>query len=95
MWDMVRADQFVVDYAAKDSTYNKKEESWKLYRQIFLIHNVSADQFKKSLAYYGSRPDRLRPILDSLIKKQKPPPDPKAHPLPDPAKSLPGKLPLH
>jgi hypothetical protein len=66
MWDMIRADQYVSDFIMKDSTRNKKNESIKLYDEIFQIHKITREQFKKSLDYYSSRPDLLKPIIDSL-----------------------------
>jgi uncharacterized protein DUF4296 len=76
MWDMIRADQYVTDFLLRDSTRKKKDESVKLYDEIFRLHKVTADAFKKSLAYYSSRPDLMRPIIDSLAarKNQFPPP---------------------
>jgi hypothetical protein len=71
MWDMLRADMFVQDFIMKDTTKNKSEESTKLYDEIFRIHKVTADQFKKSLNYYETNPSNFKPILDSLIAKQK------------------------
>src|SRR5215471_3548463 len=70
MWDMIRADQYVADFLLKDSTKNKKDESVKLYGQVFQLHKITADEFKKSLAYYSSRPDLLRPIIDSLATRK-------------------------
>ena len=70
MWDMIRADQYVTDFLLKDSTKKKKDESVKLYDQIFQIHKTTASEFKKSLAYYSSRPDLLRPIIDSLAVRK-------------------------
>lgn len=66
MWDIIRADEVVNERVRKDSTLNKKEESLKLYDQVFAIHKISKDNFDKSLNYYQSRPDRLKPIFDSL-----------------------------
>jgi hypothetical protein len=70
MWDLIRADQYVADYLMRDSTRNKKDESMKLYEEIFHLHKVTRDQFKRSLAYYSSQPDLLRPIIDSLAKRK-------------------------
>jgi hypothetical protein len=70
MWDLMRADQFVQDFVMKDSTKNKKEESLRLYEEIFRMHHTTAEQFKKSQAYYQSNPLLFRPIIDSLAKKQ-------------------------
>ena len=81
MWDMIRADQYVSDFIMKDSTRNKKNESIKLYDEIFQIHKITREQFKKSLDYYGSRPDLFKPIIDSLAVRKN---DfaPPFHPLP-------------
>src|SRR5436853_5229164 len=70
MWDLVRADQFINDFVMKDSAKNRKEESIKLYEEIFRLHHITAEQFKKSQAYYESNPLLYRPIIDSLTKKQ-------------------------
>lgn len=70
MWDMIRADQYVADFVLKDSTLKKKEESIRLYEQVFRIHKISRTQFKKSLDYYSSRPDLFRPIIDSLAQRR-------------------------
>jgi Domain of unknown function (DUF4296) len=76
MWDMIRADQYVSDFLLRDTTKRKKDESVKLYDEIFRLHKITADEFKKSLAYYSSRPDLMRPIIDSLAtrKNEYPPP---------------------
>jgi hypothetical protein len=70
IWDMMRADQYVAAFLVKDSTHNKKAESIKLYEEVFHIHKITRDQFKTSFDYYSSRPDLLRPILDSLAKRK-------------------------
>jgi hypothetical protein len=70
MWDLVRVDQFVQDLVAKDSTKNKSEESKRMYDQVFRLHHITAEQFKKSQNWYESSPVRFRPIIDSLAKKQ-------------------------
>ena len=76
MWDMIRADQYVSDFLLRDSSKKKKDESVRLYDEIFRLHQITADEFKKSLAYYSSRPDLMRPIIDSLAarKNEVPPP---------------------
>lgn len=71
MWDMLRADQYVVNYVMKDSTKNKKDESTKLYDQIFRLYHVNKNEFSTSLKYYQSEPQLIKPILDSLAEKQK------------------------
>ena len=70
MWDMIRADQYVSDFLLKDSTKKKKQESEKLYDEIFHIHQITEPEFKRSFDYYTSRPDLFKPIVDSLAKRK-------------------------
>ena len=71
MWDLMRADAYVSDFIMKDSTRNQKTESAVLYEQIFTIHSTNQNIFKKSLAFYQSRPDLMKPISDSLRSDEK------------------------
>jgi len=71
MWDLMRADAYVTDFVMKDSTLDKKAESAKLYEKIFDIHATTQEAFKKSLAFYQSRPDLFKVISDSLRSDEK------------------------
>ena len=71
MWDLMRADAYVSDFIMKDSSRNQKTESAALYEQIFRIHSTNQETFKKSLAFYESRPDLMKPIGDSLRSDEK------------------------
>jgi len=71
MWDLMRADAYVTDFVMKDSTRDKKAESAKLYEKIFDIHATTQEAFKKSLAFYQSRPDLFKVISDSLRSDEK------------------------
>jgi hypothetical protein len=66
MWDLMRADTYVSAFIMKDSTKNQKAESAILYEKIFDIHSTTREAFKKSLAFYESRPDLFKAISDSL-----------------------------
>ena len=66
LWDMIVADRYSASFLAKDSTKNFKEETFKLYAQVFSIHKISSKQFIKSLKYYLERPDISQVMLDSL-----------------------------
>lgn len=66
MWDMLKADGFVSEYLSKDSSLDKKQESIKLYDEIFLIHTTNKEEFKKSLSYYQDHPAIYKVLLDSL-----------------------------
>ena len=66
-WDMIQADQFATQYLTKDSIKSKlKPETMKLYEEIFRIHHISKDEFKKSFAFYQAHPEITKVIFDSL-----------------------------
>ena len=71
MWDLMRADAYVTDFIMKDSSRDKKAESAKLYEKVFDIHFTTRETFKKSLAFYQSRPDLFKAISDSLRVDEK------------------------
>ena len=66
MWDLMRADAYVSTFIMKDSTKDQMTESAILYEKIFDIHSTTRETFKKSLAFYESRPDLFKAISDSL-----------------------------
>lgn len=66
LWDMIVADRYSGTFLIKDSTKNLKEETFKLYEQVFSIHKINRDQFVKSFKFYLDRPDISRAMLDSL-----------------------------
>lgn len=70
MWDLMRADQYVAAFLPHDSAHNKRDQSIKLYEEIFQIHKITREQFKTSFDYYSSRPDLFQPIVDSLAQKK-------------------------
>jgi hypothetical protein len=69
LWDIIQAERFTATYVAKDSSKNIKVENFKLYSQIFSIHDVTKDEFIKSYNFYLSRPDMARMIFDSLAAR--------------------------
>ena len=71
MWDLMRADAYVSEFIMKDSTRDKKTESVLLYEKVFSIHSTTQEAFKKSLAFYESRPDLFKAISDSLRSDEK------------------------
>ncbi|MES1218120.1 MAG: DUF4296 domain-containing protein [Bacteroidota bacterium] len=70
LWDILRTDEFVLNYVKKDSLHNKKDESTRLYEEVFRIHKTTKEQFKKSVDYYNSHPEMLKVILDSLESRK-------------------------
>lgn len=66
LWDMIRADEFLVSYVIKDTSVDRKTESIKLYEKVFDVHDISKTAFEKSFKYYQLHPKNLQPIMDSL-----------------------------
>jgi hypothetical protein len=66
LWDIIQAERFTATFVAKDSSKNVREENFKLYSQIFSIHQVTKDEFITSYKFYLSRPDIARVLFDSL-----------------------------
>ena len=70
LWDMMLADQYSANYIVKDSAkVNVKMETLKLYEEVFRLHKVSRDEFRKSFQFYQERPDITRPMFDSLLAR--------------------------
>ena len=71
VWDMMRADQFVVSFVLPaDSTLQKEPEKIKWYNRVLTVHQVSEQQFKKSFSYYQDHPDLMAEIMDSIARKE-------------------------
>lgn len=65
LWDLSRADA-LINITIKDSTVDKKAESIKLYEQVFAIHNITREEFERSLDFYKRNPEILKVLMDSL-----------------------------
>ncbi|MFM8711135.1 MAG: DUF4296 domain-containing protein [Sphingomonadales bacterium] len=71
VWDLMRADQFVVGFALpQDSALDDKSEKIKWYSRVLAIHRVSEQQFKESFRYYQTRPDLIAIMMDSIARKE-------------------------
>lgn len=67
LWDMMLADQYAANYIVKDSgKVNVKMETLKLYEEVFRLHKISRDEFRRSFQFYQERPDITRVMFDSL-----------------------------
>ena len=70
LWDVMRADALAHQLSLKDSTIKLSAESKRLCAQVFLIHNITEEQFKKSYLYYTGHPDEMKIITDSISIQQ-------------------------
>jgi hypothetical protein len=71
MWDMIQADQYAALSVALDSSahINTKAETLKLYEEVFRLHEVSREEFRKSYQYYLDHPLLNQLLFDSLISQ--------------------------
>jgi hypothetical protein len=69
LWDAILADETADYYVQKDSSVNVLAKHVDMYQQLFQIHKITKEDFKRSLRFYEKHPLLLRPIFDSLQKK--------------------------
>ena len=70
LWDMMLADRYASQFLIRDSLkINVKEETFKMYDEVFQIHHISKDEFIKSYKYYLNRPDLNKVMFDSLAAR--------------------------
>jgi len=70
LWDVLRADALSQQLVKSDSAKSLADESVKLTKKVFLIHNISEEQFEKSYTYYTNHPNIMRTMLDSINAQQ-------------------------
>jgi Domain of unknown function (DUF4296) len=70
MWDMAQADQYAALYLAKDSAHiDRKAETMRLYAEVFRLHEVTPEEFRKSYRYYLDHPELNQVLFDSVIAR--------------------------
>ena len=68
LWDIAVADQFSKQFIIKDSAkIDARQETMKVYQQVFQVHHITRDEFEKSYQFYVSRPDLMKIIYDTLF----------------------------
>ena len=66
LWDMLRADQFSSNFIVEKDTVLKRMKNIRLYQQVFAIHHIDKETFKRSLAYYQAHAELMHQIADSI-----------------------------
>lgn len=66
LFSLNMAEEFVNSYVAKDSFRNKEQELQREYQKVFLLFQVTKEDFEKSYEYYKTHPDIFKAMLDSL-----------------------------
>ncbi len=69
VWDIVRADVLANYRYDRDTSLKRTTYRTDLYQQVFSIHHITKQQFKRSFQYYQLHPTLWQPILDSLYSK--------------------------
>ena len=69
LWDVLLADALVTGRYPAAGNGSKLDTSVLMYRQIATAHNTTQAQLKKSLAFYESRPDLFKIIIDTLQRR--------------------------
>jgi len=69
LWDVIRADMLVNYTAARDTSMNKFTKNIELYQQIFKLHGITKETFKRSIDYYRTHPVIMQTLFDSLYSK--------------------------
>ncbi len=70
LWDVLKADALSQELVKSDSSRSISSENVKLTNKVFLIHNITKEQFEKSYSYYTHHPDIMQIMLDSINTRQ-------------------------
>ena len=67
--DILLAEGFTENFLLLDTS--KKRDEWLAgeYSKVMAIHQITQDQFRKSLDYYKSKPDEFKIIIDSVNQR--------------------------
>jgi predicted type IV restriction endonuclease len=69
MWDLIRSGEFLEAFVIyKDTSADNTSPGVAWYRQVYSMHNITEEQFRKSYAYYKAHPQLMKDVLDSLTK---------------------------
>lgn len=72
LWDVLRSGEVVAYYKQRDTSLNVSAKQIELLDTIFSIHNITKEDFRRSLKFYQSHPQLLQVILDSLQRQASP-----------------------
>ncbi len=67
LWDMLQADRFVNEFLPKrgDTTYDDTAV-FKVYQNVFKVHDITREEFIRSYKFYLGRPDITKVMFDSI-----------------------------
>lgn len=66
VWDMLRADEYVMNSLQADTTKTLKQHLTDNYARVFSVHNIDSKVFYESYRYYQSHPLLHKELMDSV-----------------------------
>lgn len=66
MTDVMMSESFAESYLLLDTTRKRDEWFTGELNKVLAIHDITQDQFRKSLNYYKTRPDLFKVIVDTI-----------------------------
>jgi hypothetical protein len=66
VWDILRADELVMNQLNADTTKTTKQKLAESYANVFSLHKISSTDFYKSYDYYQAHPLLHRDLMDSV-----------------------------
>lgn len=69
LWDIMRADAVTTQHLKTYTSPEAVAENVKLQKQVFAIHNVTREDFYKSLEYYKTHTSLMKVMMDSMVNK--------------------------
>jgi hypothetical protein len=69
LYDIIRTDEWVDFAVLQDSTFRKFSKRTALYDSVFRLHSINKEDYRKSIAFYQTRPDLLKEIFAGLRTK--------------------------
>jgi len=67
-WDMLKADELASQNKSADTTLDLKNESFRLYEQVFAVYKTNRSQYYKSYKYYQEHPSLYKSMMDGVRK---------------------------
>lgn len=67
VYDLLKTEEYINTFVAKDTTVNIKMKRSIYYEQVFKLHNTNRKEFFASYRYYQQRPDIQKNLFDSLL----------------------------
>lgn len=72
MWDVAQSSELLNGYVYyKYPEQNRAALNDVMLDKVFKIHNITREQFNKTLDYYEKRPDELKVVIDTIVSRQK------------------------